>query len=216
MTVVEACVVSLAEAEDAVRAGATRLELCSDLEEGGLSPDPSLVARVIGRVEVPVMVMVRPRGGGFRMTGREISTMVREVEACAAAGVGGVVLGVLGSNGRVDAPALSELLDAAGSMPVTFHRAFDALPRPVEAIDVISDAGVARVLTSGGAESAWEGRASIRRLIEASAGRVEILAGGRVRGGHVNDLVAATGVREVHARASAIPGIVQALSRLEA
>ena len=212
MIVVEACVTSLPEARDAVRGGAARLELCADLATGGLSPDPAMTVALVEELDVPVVVMVRPRAGTFRMTPREVSAMAGEIESLARVGVGGVVLGVLDSGGFVDGTGLAELVSAAGSVPVTFHRAFDEVSDSLRALETLADAGVARILTSGGGATAWEGRLRLRDLVEAAAGRLSIVGGGRVRGDHVKGLVAATGLTEVHARASAIPAIVRALT----
>jgi copper homeostasis protein len=128
-----------------------------------------------------------------------------------AAGASGFVLGVLDGHAGIDIPAVAELVDAAGSRPVTFHRAFDAVQDRLRALERLEASGVRRVLTSGGAATAWEGRDELRRLVGAGCPGITILAGGRVRGDHVRELVTRTGVREVHARASGVAGVCQAL-----
>ncbi len=211
---VEACVVSADEAAAAARAGAARLELCRDLEVGGLTPGRHILSAVLEHSEVPLHVMVRPRPGSFRVSGAEVSDMVRGINdlMADAEGVDGIVLGVLDRHGGIDSDALGELVAAACGAPVTFHRAFDEVRDPLASLDLLVAAGVSRVLTSGCARTAWEGRATLRRLVAASGGRITILGGGRVRGDHVRELVDATGLAEVHARASAITGIVSALA----
>ncbi len=209
---VEACVTSEAEALGASRAGADRLELCRDLDAGGLTPGVGLLKAVRARTGIPVFVMVRPDRGGFRATPGQVANMVDEIELTVREGAPGVVLGVLDLHGRVDREALRELVAAASGVPVTFHRAFDEAPDPMVALEAVQRAGVSRILTSGGGGTAWEGRSTLRELVRAAGDEVTILAGGRVRADHVVRLVEVTGVREVHARASAIPGMMAALA----
>jgi copper homeostasis protein len=209
---VEACVTSLAEARAAAVAGAHRLELCRALEVGGLTPGLELVEAVCRVVDVPVFTMVRPRDGRFRIRPGDVDTMVDSIDRLRGAGARGMVLGFLDERDRIDRGALDALVAAAAPLPVTFHRAFDRVARPEAAAVDLIQAGVVRILTAGGPGTAWEGRARLRRLVDAPGSGPVVLAGGGVRGDHVRALVAATGVREVHARAVAIPGIVRALT----
>jgi len=207
---VEACVTSVEEARAAQAAGADRLELCRDLDVGGLTPHLRTLESVLARVDVPVNAMVRLHPGSFRARPGDVDAMASTVVRLLAAGANGVVLGLLASDGRVDVDATRALVAAAGEGPVTFHRAFDATPDLHQALEEIAGAGVARVLTGGGPGAALEGAATIAELVRRS-GKVAILAGGRVRGDHVVHLVGATGVQEVHARAEAVAGLVRAL-----
>ncbi|MGD2120211.1 MAG: copper homeostasis protein CutC [Gemmatimonadota bacterium] len=207
---VEGCVTTLEEAAAVSEAGGHRLELCRDLRTGGLTPEADTVRAVRGETDLPVMAMVRPRPGHFRATPYEIGTMVGEVEDLVGLGVDGIVLGVLDEHGEVDRVALRELVLVA-RVPVTFHRAFDEIRNPLDALESLQDVGVTRVLTSGGAATAWEGRGVLRDLVSAAGDHLVILGGGGVRGEHVKCLVEETGLREVHARASAVPGILHAL-----
>ena len=210
---VEACVTSVAEALDAVNAGADRLELCVRLDVGGLTPPAELVGTVARTVPVPVFVLVRPRAGDFRARSGELETMVASVRDARVAGAQGVVVGLLDSEEAIDRAGVAGLVAAAGELPLTFHRAFDEVVDPLASIETLAELGVARVLTAGGPGTAWEGRAMLRRLARAVAGAVSVVAGGRVRGDHVRALIAETGVREVHARAQGIPGVCRALGR---
>lgn len=212
MILLEACVTSPAEAVEAFRTGARRVELCRELEVGGRTPPHDDVARTLESAAGPVMAMVRPRAGSFRTTPAEVATMATEIERLVALGVDGVVLGVLDARGRIDGAALSELVDAAAGRPVTFHRAFDALDDLVSGIPPLTRAGVRRVLTSGGAATAWEGRTTLRALVREASDDLVVLGGGGIRGDHVRALLETTGLTEVHARASAIPGLVEALA----
>jgi copper homeostasis protein len=208
---VEACVTSVDEATACVDAGAGRVELCRALHVGGLTPGVEAVEATRSAVPGPVHVLVRPRADTFRLSPAEVDALVGEIDALVDRGVDGVVLGVLDRAGRVDRAALDALVDAAGDVPVTFHRAFDQVEAPLDAIDALARAGVRRVLTAGGAPTAWEGRETLRALVEASGDALTVLGGGRVRGDHVRRLVEATGLTEVHARASAVPGVVAGL-----
>lgn len=208
---VEACAVSPEEALTAERAGAGRIELCRDLETGGLTPSAGLLEKVKSLVGIPVHAMVRPFPGAFTVDSDILAAMLKDVRALASAGADGLVLGVLDHLGEIHAPSLRTLMEAAGSLPVVFHRAFDRAAVPVAALEVLVEAGVAGVLTSGGHGSAWEGGRAIRSLVESSGGRIQVMAGGGVREDHVARLVKATWVRAVHARVSAVPGIVRAL-----
>ena len=190
--------------------GAHRVELCRDLVTGGLTPAPDAVEAVLVQCPLPVFAMVRPRPGPFRATTQDLDRMLRELVALTAMGVHGLVLGVLDVHGRIDGATLRELVRAAG-VPVTFHRAFDEAPDPLRALEELRKAGVARVLTAGGRDTAWEGRKVLRRLVAEAGDDLVILGGGGVRADHVLALVEDTGLPEVHARASAVPGITRAL-----
>lgn len=215
---VEACVTSLEAAVASVDAGARRLELCRDLDVGGLTPGLDLLAAVKASVAVPVFCMARPRAGGFVYSAEEVDATLQDVGELAEAGADGIVIGFLRPDGWVDVAATARAVVAAGELPVTFHKAFDDAQDLTEALETLGGAGVSRVLTSGGPGAARENADVLARLVErASAGwsagsGVEVLIGGRVRADHVRHLVAYTGAREVHARASAVPGVCRALA----
>lgn len=214
---VEACVTSVDEAVAAVAAGAGRLELCRDLDLGGLTPGLDLVAAVKAAVAIPVFCMARPRAGGFVLAADEVDATLHDVGELAAAGADGVVVGFLRPDGTPDTEATARAVAAAGGLPVTFHKAFDQVPDPLTALEGLAEAGVARVLTAGGPGAARENADVLAGLVAKAAdsrllGRgVGILVGGGVRADHVRHLVAHTGAREVHARASAVPGVCRAL-----
>jgi copper homeostasis protein len=140
-----------------------------------------------------------------------VDELVHEVDALVQLGVDGVVIGMLDRDGHVDRAALADVVHAAKGRPVTFHRAFDTVDDPLAEVGALIRAGVSRVLTSGGADTAWQGRETLRALVKACGDDLTVLGGGRVRGDHVHRLVAETGLTEVHARASAIPGVLEGL-----
>lgn len=199
---VEVAVDSVAGARAAVAAGAQRLELCAALELGGLTPSLGLLAEVRAAVAAPVFAMVRPRGGDFLYDDGEFAAMVRDVAALRAAGAAGIVSGALRADGSLDRERMRELKLATGAAAFTCHRCFDLCADAQAALETLVDLGVPRVLTSGQAASAPAGAAAIRRLVEQARDRVIVMAGAGVRDGNVRELVAASGVREVHLSAT--------------
>jgi copper homeostasis protein len=197
---IEAAVESLDDALAAVDGGADRLELCANLADGGTTPSEDLIAEVVERVDIPVFVMIRPRGGSFVYSTTELDDMRRSIDRAAELEVDGFVFGVLNGSNRVDTIRTQSLVDVAGDLPVTFHRAFDRVSDRIDALDALIDLGVARVLTSGGAPTAAEGLSSLRDLVETAGDHIVILAGGGVRFQNVLEIVDETGVAEVHAR----------------
>ena len=198
---IEVAVETLASALAAEQGGATRLELCLDLAQGGVTPDDRFVREVLlKRESIPVFPMVRPRPGDFVYDAGEIAGMVRDIERLIQLGVHGFVTGALTAESEVDTEAMRALVDAAGELPVTFHRAFDRVPDQTKALDQLIELGVARVLTSAGAASALEGAAALRALVAQAGDRLVILAGGGVREDNVAELIRQSGVREVHTK----------------
>lgn len=195
----EACVDSAAETREAAAWGADRVELCVDLAHDGCTPPVALVGECVA-VGIPVIAMVRPRAGDFTYSSAEIEAMCGDMRELAARGVGGFATGALRRDGGLDVEATARLVAAAGYLPVTFHRAFDQLGKVDDALDLLIELGVRRVLTSGGAESAEEGIDTLRKLVQRAAGRIEVIAAGGVRPFNVEHLVSATSVPVVHAR----------------
>lgn len=204
----EVCVASAAGASAAEAAGADRIELNGALELGGLTPTRGLVAETLAGVNVPVIAMLRPRGGGFGYAADELRVMRRDQDDLLATGVAGVAFGVLTAAGDVDAPACRELVRACAGREAVFHRAFDEVREPMRALEELIDLGFARVLTSGQAPTAVEGAALIRRLIERAAGRIEVLPGAGVTPANAAGLVRDTGATQVHGSFRGPDGIV--------
>ena len=197
---VEACVDTLESALAARDGGAKRLELCDDLVEGGTTPSAGMISIVCARAALPVVVLIRPRGGNFLYSRDELEVMRRDVEAARALGASGVALGALTADGEIDDDALRPLLDAARPMEVVFHRAFDLVPDPLRALDDLIALGVDRVLTAGCASSASEGAGTLARLVERAAGRIGIVAGGGITDESAPGIVREGCVRELHLR----------------
>jgi len=200
LTLVEAAVETLKSSLAAERAGADRIELCDNLSEGGTTPDGRLVAAIVERMRLPVFVLIRPRAGDFVYSESEFDVMIRDIELTRTMGIAGIVTGALDAYGRVDVKRTRSLVKAAGGLPVTFHRAIDSAANLAVALDDAIEAGVSRVLTSGGAPTALEGVEVIAALVLQAQQRVSIIAGGGIREHNVREVVARTGVHEVHGR----------------
>lgn len=197
---VEAAVETAEAAVAAQRAGASRIELCGRLDIGGTTPLLSVIEETLSLVEIPVCVMVRPRGGDFTYNVDEVSLMAKDVELIRSRRPAGIVLGLTGRGGQLHMSHLLRLLAAANSVPVTFHRAFDALLHPHAALEDLVDLRIARVLTSGSGVSAAAGADNLAALVRQARDRITIIAAGGIRAPNVGELVQRTGVREVHAR----------------
>ena len=214
--IVEAAVESLDDALAAVAGGADRLELCANLDAGGTTPSAALITAVREKVELPLVVMIRPREGDFVYSDDELSRMYEDVAMARSLGASGVVLGVLDTFDRLDLERTAALVEAAQGTPVTFHRAIDQVARRVVSIDALAALGVARVLSSGGAETASDGEDELRAMVQRAGDRLDIVAGGGVRANNARAIVERTGVTELHARCSGdsarIRGIVDAVS----
>jgi copper homeostasis protein len=198
----EVCVDSAGGVLAAQAAGADRVELCAALSEGGVTPSAGAIATALDVATIDVHVLIRPRGGDFIYDHHEIRAMRRDIDAVAAAGAHGVVIGALTPDGDVDATVCRQLLSDAGGLSVTFHRAFDMARRPREALAAVIDLGVDRLLTSGQEATALDGAPLIADLVAASGDRLAVMPGGGVTAGNVRRLLDLTGAREVHFTAS--------------
>jgi len=199
---VEACVDSAESARAAEAGGAGRIELSENLYEGGTTPSPGLIAFVRERVKIPVHVLVRPRGGDFIYDDDDVRVMLGDIAFAKAVGVDGIVLGALFPDGAVDDRSTRILVEAARPLSTAFHRAFDLVRDPFEALDTLIALGVDRVLTSGGAATALEGLETLAALAWRSEGRCTIIAAGGITEHNVGRIIADAGVHEVHVRAS--------------
>ena len=195
---VEACVDSVDSAVSAQRAGAGRVELCADLGAGGTTPSAGSIALAGERLDIPVFVMIRPRGGDFLYSASELDVMMRDIEAARRAGADGLVFGALARDGTVDVATMRRLIAMARPLPVTMHRAFDLTRDFDEALDALMELGVERVLTSGGAARAAQGLDVIGRLVARARGRITIMPGGGIDAASAPSILEATGVTELH------------------
>lgn len=198
MIQVEICCNSIDSARNACRGGASRIELCRDLELDGLTPDRDAIAYCVETLQLVTHVLVRPLPGGFVYDDDTFDLVRRQVRMCRDFGAAAVVVGFLNPDGTVDAEKTKEIVDLAFPMSVTFHRAFDACSAPLEALEQIVQCGCARLLTSGCETTAERGMPLIKDLVALSDGRLSVMAGAGVTPGNAARIVAETGVNEVH------------------
>jgi len=196
--IIEVCVDSVASAIAAERGGAARVELCSSLIEGGVTPSAGMVEAVRKKISIGLQVIIRPRAADFCYEPEEFDLMCRDI--CVAKGLGadGVVLGVLMVNGAVDVPRTRQLVELARPMNTTFHRAFDMSADLLRALEDVCAAGADRILTSGGEQDSLQGADAIARLVKAAGDRIIIMAGGGITHKDVCAILQRTGVNEIH------------------
>lgn len=177
----ELCAETIEACLAAQEGGADRVELCAALEVQGLTPSHALVKQAVSQCKTPIHVMVRPRAGGFCYDASDFSIMRDEIHTIRSAGAAGVVLGALLPSGAVDIERTRALVQQAGPLEVTFHRAFDATPDLEQALEDVIAAGCHRILTSGGAADVVAGSATLARLAECASGRIAVAVGGGLR-----------------------------------
>jgi copper homeostasis protein len=176
---IEVCVDSAEGLAEAVAGGADRIELCAALDPGGLTPSAGAM-QAAARCPVPVLAMIRPRSGDFVLSEAEVAIMLADIAAARSAGLAGVVLGASLPDGRLDGAILGRLTKAASGLDLTLHRAFDLVPDLGTAIDLAVALGFRRILTSGQAATAAEGRAGLERCFALAGGRIAIMPGSGV------------------------------------
>ena len=201
--ILEICVDDAAGVDAAVAGGADRIELCSALELGGLTPSAALLDHAL-RTGCPIHMMVRPRGGGFVYGQDDLALMVEEIGWAVARGADGVVVGALLPDGGLDREALARFRDAARDATIVLHRAIDLVPEPVGAVREAAALGYDKILSSGGAPTAVGGMATLAAMVTAAGERLSIIAGSGVKPDNVARIITDTGVREVHGSASNI------------
>lgn len=197
----EICVDDVAGLNAAVAGGADRIELCSALGSGGLTPSRGFMA-VAAEVSIPVYALIRPRAGDFIYSATEISVMEADIIAARQAGLAGVVIGATTADAKLDAAVIRRLVSAADGLDLTLHRAIDVVADMDAALDLAVALGFSRILTSGGARHAQEGLETLARLASRGAGRISIMPGGGVRPQNAACLLAVPGIRELHTSCS--------------
>ena len=182
--IVEVCANSYQSALNAEQSGADRIELCSELAVGGVTPSYGLVKKVSENLTIPIHVLIRPRSGDFTYSADEFEIMKTNIALCADLGVSGIVSGVLHSNGTLDKQRTGELISAAGNLHFTFHRAFDWVEDPLKTLFELEDLGADCVLTSGGRQKAEE---AINELVlwKSKVNKCIVMPGGGIRNNNV-------------------------------
>jgi copper homeostasis protein len=197
---IEVCAGSVQSVIEAEKGGASRVELCDNLFEGGTTPSAATIKLSSESVKIPIYVMIRPRGGDFFYSTLEFEIMKKDIFYAKKYGASGIVIGLLLSDGSVDEQRTKELVLTAKEldMGVTFHRAFDMCSNPHKALESIITAGCERILTSGGENKAIDGKKLIKELVVAAAGRISVMAGSGINPANVRNLIEYTGIKEVH------------------
>lgn len=197
----EACIEGFSQALRAQELGADRIELCENLAVGGTTPSIGTIITCKKHLKIPVIVMIRPRGGNFIYDRFELGIMEDDIRACHSAGADGIAIGLLNKTGEIDLPNLQRLVKLAGKMLVTFHKAIDVTRDIEKEFLRLRDSGLAqRVLTSGGAPMALEGSVMLNRMIALSEGRITVLVAGKVTVSNLHDLAKLIPAHEFHGR----------------
>ncbi|TRY69171.1 hypothetical protein TCAL_01373 [Tigriopus californicus] len=198
----EVCVDNARSALNAVAGGARRLELCSSLVEGGLTPSPGMLKHLKQTLpETCIFVLIRPRGGDFLFDNTELRIMQEDIRILSQNGADGFVFGCLTSDGHVDESACRVLKAVCEGKPMTFHRAFDMVADPLRTAKTLIDLGFHRILSSGQSPSAWEGRLLLRSLVEAVGDEIVVMPGGGISSDNLEDILVTTRCKEFHASA---------------
>ncbi|SJL83802.1 copper homeostasis protein CutC [Vibrio palustris] len=195
---VEVCVDSIESFNHAQAGGAGRIELCSSLALGGITPTYGLVKYALEYATVPVYAMIRPRSGDFLFNHDEIAMMADEIEFFRDLGLDGIVIGALTGDATINTQAVKCWEQCAGPMGITFHRAFDLTRHPERALETLIDLGCHRILSSGGRATAMAGIDNLKHWIQLADQRLSIMPGSGVTPGNVTQITRATGAREVH------------------
>jgi len=194
----ELCAESFEAARAGEAGGADRIELCSQLAVGGVTPDISLITATTRALSIPVHILIRPRAGDFVFSSEEFELMKDQIDQAKQAGAAGVAVGVLFPDGSVDVERSCELVERSRPLSVTFHRAFDETADLSEALEAVIETGADCLLTSGGAPDVLAGADSIARLCRRAGDRLDIMAGGGLRLSNLVEVVRRTGVSHVH------------------
>ena len=199
--ILESCVETLEDAIIAEENGANRIELCSELDQDGLTPSRELTAQCVYYLSIPVMAMVRPRGGNFVYSEAEIKQMESEIEFFKQSGVAGVVFGLLTKDDKIDIENTRRLAKLAFPMEVTFHKAIDYAGDILKSFQVLNTIeGITRVLTSGGMDTAWNGREVLKQMRRLPDRKIKIIAAGKVLPQNRIQIVEFTGIDELHGK----------------
>lgn len=197
----EVCVDSTEGLAAAIAGGANRIELCSALYLGGLTPSAGFMKQA-AEAPIPVFAMIRPRAGSFVFNTAEVSVMKHDIDAARKAGLAGVVLGASNADNSLDTATLASLLATAAGLGTTLHRAIDLCPDMEAAVDQAIELGFDRILTSGGQTTADAGRGMLQRMHERAAGRLSIMSGSGVTSDTAQTILNAVPLHELHASCS--------------
>lgn len=199
----EICANSYQSAKNAQIAGAKRIELCSELSIGGITPSYGLIKQVIEELEIETFVLIRPRSGNFQYSEAEFKIIKKDIQICKDIGCHGIVSGVLNEDNTIDIKRTQDLIALSKPLPFTFHRAFDIVPKPKKALEQLIKLGVHRILTSGQHPKAIDGLDNLKALKEQAKNRIILLVGSGINSQNAKTFLDA-GFEELHASASKV------------
>jgi copper homeostasis protein len=194
----EVCVESVEHARAAERGGADRIEVCTDLSSGGITPSLGFMQTVRRHVRIPIHALVRPRAGDFCYSHHEFEIMREDIAAAKHSGMSGVVVGILHRNMHIDVARTKILVELAHPLPVTFHRAFDESANQAAALEEVIETGASRILTSAGKTLATDSLSRLKHFVEAARGRIVIMPCGGINDENVLRVLQKTSAREIH------------------
>ena len=196
--ILEVCANSIDSALAAQNGGASRVELCSNLNEGGTTPSQATIEITRKLLTIQLNVLIRPRGGDFLYNDHEFEIMKRDIEVCKTLGVDGVVIGILDEEGNIDFLRTQKLIEIARPMSVTFHRAFDMARDPLKSLSVLMNLGVDRLLTSGQQEKAFLGLTLIKSLINQAGNSLCVMPGSGISSDNIVEIATTVNAKEYH------------------
>ncbi|MEI6408244.1 MAG: copper homeostasis protein CutC [Bacteroidota bacterium] len=195
---IEICASNIQSALIAEQAGGQRIELCSGLDGGGVTPSYGLIRAACKQLTIPVNVLIRPREGNFVYDATELDMMCEDIRFCKSAGANGVVIGALDANGNLALDQMQQMIEAAEGMDVCCHRAFDYTSDPFEALEQLIALRVNRILSSGQATDAYQGRELLREIVQKAAGRISIMPGAGISFKNIKEIAEVTQAQEFH------------------
>jgi len=198
--IIEACVENFSDAWKAQLAGANRIELCENLAVGGTTPSYGTIKTCCRKLKIPIATMIRPRGGSFYYSDAEFEIMKEDIGICKTLGSQSVVFGLLTKNNKIDVERTKTLINLAQPMQAMYHKAFDEIADPFDALEILIDLGVTRILTSGTKNTALEGQVILRKLINQAAGRISIVVAGKVTFDNLDILSKLIPAKEFHGK----------------
>jgi len=196
--ILETCVDSVESAMEAVKGGANRLELCSNLIIGGTTPNINLFKLINEKTNIKINVLIRPRYGDFCYTENEFEIMKRDIQMFKKGGAYGIVIGILRPDGTLDIDKMKELIEEANGMHITLHRAFDVCKDPFATLEEVKKLGINSILTSGQKSKCTEGKKLLKELVEKAEDKIEILIGSGINSSNVEDIIRYTKSYAVH------------------
>lgn len=194
----EACTGSYIESLRAFKKGANRIELCDNLSEGGTTPSYGTIKKVVESIDIPINVIIRPRGGNFIYSDDEKEIMYTDIDMCKSLGVNAIVIGALTEDNKIDIEFISKVKELAKGLNITFHMAFDEIEDKKEAIDILVDLKIDSILTKGGKNSALENLDSLKELIEYAEDRIILIPGAGINEENREKVIEKTKAKEIH------------------